>query len=272
MLTSSTTFQPTASQRASFEDARDRAFGAMQAGELETFLERSEDALQVLPEDDSTHAERAEVMQSVGVYEVDARTHEQLVRSKAIVERYIDKLHSAYGEAAETRRAWKLAQEYTADLQRRIDETEATPLAPAIPPAHELATGNADGPKPFPPSGVDHADDGRAGNGLLIAGSISLGVGVVLIVVAGVHASYWASAHSDYRALEREFDGSDGDATRKRQLEGEWNRQRDRALGTGIPGLAVAVAGSTLLALGVRARKAGPPSIGFSTAGLRVRF
>ena len=252
---------------ATFEYHRDGAVEAMQAGDWDRFLDHSEQALRALPEHEDTHVARAETMQPVGVWEVDARTDEQLRRSIAILELYVAQLRQAYGEVAESRPGWAPAHQYLDDLRARLPATsEAPPAAPAVA-----------GPAPVPPpsrAATPQDNGSSSGTAMLIGGGVATSVGGVLTITGLALIGPWTGRATDYEDLKQDHQVCN--CVTKEQEAASWSkytRARGRSLGLMVTGVVLVGTGAALVALGLRKRKQQRSDrLSLSPGGLHVRF
>jgi hypothetical protein len=252
----------------SFEEHQAASMEAMQTGNWDRFLDQSERALRALPESERAHADRAEIMQPVGMWELDARTDAQRHHSIQILELYVEQLRQAYGDAAAQRPGWAPAHQYLDDLRSRLPSTTATP--PAAP-----AVGGA--PPPPPSIGPEPRDGGTSPRttAVIIGGATATGVGGVLTITGLALIEPWVTRAADHDDLKREHQVCN--CVTKEQHDASWSeytRARGSSLGLMVTGAVLASTGAVVLALGLRKRKQQQQAERLSVApgGFYLRF
>ncbi len=206
-------------------------------------------------------------------FEIDADTT-HLTKAKVLLERFDVAIPEIYeAEAAQTERA--RVRERIAGLEAKLADArgEASEPEPEPTPATEASPGPESVPEPTPEAGPPPGNDtdrGHAGRPLLIAGSVTLAVGV-----GGLGAGVFGLIESD---KANDFDeealgiSEDALATREEQI---LRGQRMNVLSYAglIAGGVLVVTGATLIGLSVRAKKrqvAALPAVGPTHAGLSV--
>jgi hypothetical protein len=188
--------------RASFDEAQ----AAGERGDWGEFLEHCERALTALPEHETSRADRADVMDLVGGWRVDARRDDQTRRSIAILERYVADLRQAYGEDAEQLGAWEDAHRYLDDLRARLP-ADAIPPPPGLPAPPTIG--------PADSLHREHETSRQSPRGetvrrqpspLVIAGAVTTGVGGV--VMASLLGGWWWPREREYRRLKEQHRGN----------------------------------------------------------------
>ena len=248
----------TNASRRGFDEAKAAADAALGDDDWETLLHEAERALRLLPENDDTHAERAEVMQPVGAYKLDARSPAQLRRSAQVLELYLEQLDAAYKEDARPYEDRELARRYLDDIHGLLPKHK-----PGV-PLLGLSPTNVGTPRP------PEQDLPPGGRNLIIGGGLSIGVGFVLLIVGITQGVRWKRADDDYeelRAMRERLDPrTEVDAAT------EWSRAAGGTLGTAVPGIALTGVGVGLLIAGLRKRKASKAHLSVAAGGLEVTF
>ena len=252
---------PTKSERRAVTAVYQAAEKADQDGDWDAFLDTASEAMQDVPERESSHLSRSEISLYVGTWRIEKRSEAQLARSVEILEAYVTDLHDAYGVSGQLSTATEDAHGYIKELRRRLDELQQ----PAASPAAAIVS-------PPPPTvssdtGVKRRERARL-EPLVVSGSVLAGAGAVL-AISGI--AYFAVVRSRYVDLRDQYQEDPGAVSDREEVQA-W-RRLPTSLAFIVPGTVLVGLGVGLLVAGVRRKRHdGSARSAFVPAGLRVTF